>query len=313
MKKIGIVIPCFNEEETIRKTVQITENILQNAPKGIEYVYIFIDDGSLDNTKHELEAIANSLIKECRILIFSRNFGKESAMLAGLEISNDLDGIIFMDADGQDPPEAIVKMSELFLTGLYDDIYAKRSGRNDSSPIKQKMIAWHYKILNKFSSFPIAEDVGDYRLLNRKAMDEILKLKEKCRYTKGLFAFIGLRKKAVQIFRGNRMGGNSSWDLRKQISFAIDSLVNFTNLPYLVMIWGFFFSLFVSVCLGICSLFGVDKITLMYITSLFGIISLWAVGGILSKMMYILLMETKDRPNYIISSLKIVKGGKEDE
>ena len=307
MKKIGIVIPCFNEEETIRKTVQITENILQNAPKEIEYVYIFIDDGSLDNTKHELKTIANSLTKECRILIFSRNFGKESAMLAGLEISNDLDGIIFMDADGQDPPEAIVKMSELFLTGLYDDIYAKRSGRNDSSPIKQKMIAWHYKILNKFSSFPIAEDVGDYRLLNRKAMDEILKLKEKCRYTKGLFAFIGLRKKAVQIFRGNRMGGNSSWDLRKQISFAIDSLVNFTNLPYLVMIWGFFLSVICSLLLGLLLYFKNNIENIIFIGIILGINSLWLVGWVLSKMLHILLIEIKDRPIYIISSVKIIK------
>ena len=305
-KRIGILIPCFNEEETIRKTVFLTENTLLDAPKEIEYIYLFVDDGSSDNTKHELESVSNSLTRECRIFILSRNFGKEAAMLAGLENSQDLDGIIFMDADGQDPPEAIVKMSELFLTGLYDDIYAKRSGRKDSSFLKRKLITWHYKILNKFSSFPIAEDVGDYRLLNRKAMNEVIKLKEKCRYTKGLFAFIGLRKKSIQIFRENRIGGNSSWNFKKQVSFAIDSLINFTNLPTLIMAWGFFLSVICSLLLGLSLYFKNNIENIIFIGIILGINSLWLVGWVLSKMLHVLLIEIKDRPIYIISSVNVL-------
>ena len=206
-KQIALLVPCFNEEEAIRRTIDLTEAVLLQAPKQIEYIYIFVDDGSMDNTQHELEAISTVLPRECRILVFSRNFGKEAAMLAGLEEAKDLDGIIFMDADGQDPPEAILRMSELFLTEEYDDIYAQRSGRNDSSFLKKKMIEWHYKLLNHFSSFPIAEDVGDYRLLNRKAMDEVLRLQERCRYTKGLFAYwrnIEVEFEKTNCFRGRQ-------------------------------------------------------------------------------------------------------------
>ena len=304
-KRIGLLIPCFNEEEAIRRTIDLTEAVLSQAPKQIEYIYIFVDDGSIDNTQHELEAISTVLPRECRILVFSRNFGKEAAMLAGLEEAKDLDGIIFMDADGQDPPEAILRMSELFLTEEYDDIYAQRSGRNDSSFLKKKMIEWHYKLLNHFSSFPIAEDVGDYRLLNRKAMDEVLRLQERCRYTKGLFAFIGLRKKAVQIFRTNRIGGTSKWNLKKQIAFAVDSLVNFTNLPYLLAIWGFVLSLFFSVVLFSCAGYsiipwGTALLFAVFVSVTFVLCEL----VVFMKLLMVLILETKCRPHYILLSRK---------
>lgn len=304
-KQIGLLIPCFNEEEAIRRTIDLTEAVLSQAPKQIEYIYIFVDDGSTDNTQHELEAISTVLPRECRILVFSRNFGKEAAMLAGLEEAKDLDGIIFMDADGQDPPEAILRMSELFLTEEYDDIYAQRSGRNDSSFLKKKMIEWHYKLLNHFSSFPIAEDVGDYRLLNRKAMDEVLRLQERCRYTKGLFAFIGLRKKAVQIFRTNRIGGTSKWNLKKQIAFAIDSLVNFTNLPYLLAIWGFVLSLFFSVVLFLCAMNStIPWETALLFAVFVNVTFVLCELVVFMKLLMVLILEMKRRPHYILLSCK---------
>lgn len=303
-QKIAIIFPCYNEEGVIFKTVQQVKEKLVEAKIQEDFEYVFIDDGSSDNTLLELFSIERELSVKTKVIQFTRNFGKEAAIFAGLEYAkgNNFDGAVFIDADGQDSPETLVEMLNEFLTGKYDDVYAKRVSRDDSSNIKSKLIEWYYHLLNKNSRFQIEENVGDFRVLSKNAIKELVELKEKARYTKGMFAFIGMRKKEVLMDRHKRIGGKSKWNISKQIDFALDGLVNFTYLPYklsvlvtvilasMLVIYNFYL-LFSARIFNVITL-GIDFL-------LFGVflVSCVCVAGM--KVLMTILEEVKNRPIYI--------------
>lgn len=303
-QKIAIIFPCYNEEGVIFKTVQQVKEKLVEAKIQEDFEYVFIDDGSSDNTLLELFSIERELSVKTKVIQFTRNFGKEAAIFAGLEYAkgNNFDGAVFIDADGQDSPETLVEMLNEFLTGKYDDVYAKRVSRADSSNIKSKLIEWYYHLLNKNSRFQIEENVGDFRVLSKNAIKELVELKEKARYTKGMFAFIGMRKKEVLMDRHKRIGGKSKWNISKQIDFALDGLVNFTYLPYklsvlvtvilasMLVIYNFYL-LFSARIFNVITL-GIDFL-------LFGVflVSCVCVAGM--KVLMTILEEVKNRPIYI--------------
>ena len=303
-QKIAIIFPCYNEEGVIFKTVQQVKEKLVEAKIQEDFEYVFIDDGSSDNTLLELFSIGRELSVKTKAIQFTRNFGKESAIFAGLEYAkeNNFDGAVFIDADGQDRPETLVEMLNEFLTGKYDDVYAKRVSRDDSSTIKSKLIEWYYHLLNKNSRFQIEENVGDFRVLSKNAIKELVELKEKARYTKGMFAFIGMRKKEVLMDRHKRIGGKSKWNISKQIDFALDGFVNFTYLPYKLSVWGTVVLALILVIYNFYVLLSVrifNIITLGIDFLLFGLLMLSCVCVVETKILMTILEEVKNRPIYI--------------
>lgn len=302
--EIAIIFPCFNEEGVIFKTVQQVKEKLVEAKIQEDFEYVFIDDGSSDNTLLELFSIERELSVKTKVIQFTRNFGKESAIFAGLEYAkeNNFDGAVFIDADGQDSPETLVEMLNEFLTGKYDDVYAKRVSRDDSSTIKSKLIEWYYHLLNKNSRFQIEENVGDFRVLSKTAIKELVELKERARYTKGMFAFIGMRKKEVLMDRHKRIGGKSKWNISKQIDFALDGFVNFTYLPYKLSVLVTVILAFMLVVYNFYLLFSTrifNVITLGIDFLLFGVLLVSCVCVAGMKVLMTILEEVKNRPIYI--------------
>lgn len=303
-QKIAIIFPCYNEEGVIFKTVQQVKEKLVEAKIQEDFEYVFIDDGSSDNTLLELFSIERELSVKTKVIQFTRNFGKEAAIFAGLEYAkgNNFDGAVFIDADGQDSPETLVEMLNEFLTGKYDDVYAKRVSRDDSSNIKSKLIEWYYHLLHKNSRFQIEENVGDFRVLSKNAIKELVELKEKARYTKGMFAFIGMRKKEVLMDRHKRIGGESKWNISKQMNFALDGFVNFTYLPYKLSVWGTVVLALILVIYNFYVLLSVrifNIITLGIDFLLFGLLMLSCVCVMETKILMTILEEVKNRPIYI--------------
>lgn len=303
-QKIAIIFPCYNEEGVIFKTVQQVKEKLVEAKIQEDFEYVFIDDGSSDNTLLELFSIERELSVKTKVIQFTRNFGKEAAIFAGLEYAkgNNFDGAVFIDADGQDSPETLLEMLNEFLTGKYDDVYAKRVSRDDSSNIKSKLIEWYYHLLNKNSRFQIEENVGDFRVLSKNAIKELVELKEKARYTKGMFAFIGMRKKEVLMDRHKRIGGESKWNISKQMNFALDGFVNFTYLPYKLSVWGTVVLALILVIYNFYVLLSVrifNIITLGIDFLLFGLLMLSCVCVVETKILMTILEEVKNRPIYI--------------
>lgn len=303
-QKIAIIFPCYNEEGVIFRTVQQVKEKLVEAKIQESFEYVFIDDGSSDNTLLELFSIERELSVKTKVIQFTRNFGKEAAIFAGLEYAkeNNFDGVVFVDADGQDSPETLVEMLNEFLTGKYDDVYAKRISRDDSSTVKAKLIEWYYHLLNKNSRFQIEENVGDFRVLSKNAIKELVELKEKARYTKGMFAFIGMRKKEVLMDRHKRIGGESKWNISKQMNFALDGFVNFTYLPYKLSVWGTVVLALILVIYNFYVLLSVrifNIITLGIDFLLFGLLMLSCVCVVETKILMTILEEVKNRPIYI--------------
>ena len=189
-----------------------------------------------------------------------------------------------------------------FLTGKYDDVYAKRVSRDDSSNIKSKLIEWYYHLLNKNSRFQIEENVGDFRVLSKTAIKELVELKERARYTKGMFAFIGMRKKEVLMDRHKRIGGKSKWNISKQIDFALDGFVNFTYLPYKLSVLVTVILAFMLVVYNFYLLFSTrifNVITLGIDFLLFGVLLVSCVCVAGMKVLMTILEEVKNRPIYI--------------
>lgn len=303
-RKIAIIFHCYNEEGVIFKTVQQVKEKLIEAKIQENFEYVFIDDGSSDNTLLELFSIERELGIKTKTIQFTRNFGKESAIFAGLEYAkeNNFDGAVFIDADGQDNPETLVEMLNEFLTGKYDDVYAKRIFRDDSSTIKAKLIEWYYHLLNKNSRFQIEENVGDFRVISKNAINALVELKERARYTKGMFAFIGMRKKEVLMERHQRIGGKSKWNISKQMNFALDGFVNFTYLPYKLSIWVTVVLVLMLVVYNFYILFSArifNTITLGIDFLLFGLLMISCVCVVGMKVLMTILEEMKNRPIYI--------------
>ena len=227
MKKISIIIPAYNEEEALPYLFERLYKIMEENPK-YEFEILFINDGSKDKT---LELIKNQREKDTRIsyVNFSRNFGKEIAMIAGLDYAKG-DAVIFMDADLQDPPELIPELIKHWEEG-YDDVYARRKSRAGETFFKKFTSKMYYKILQKMSRVEIQVDTGDFRLLDRRCVNALRKLRESQRNTKSMFSWIGYNKKEVLYDREARDAGKTKWNYKKLVDLAIDGITSFTTSP----------------------------------------------------------------------------------
>lgn len=224
---VSILVPCYNEEEVLhefyRRTVQVIERIPQ-----YDFQFMFVNDGSKD---HTLDIMRELHQQDCRVsyVNLSRNFGKEIAMIAGIDYLAG-DAAIIMDADLQDPPELIPEMISWWEKG-YDDISAKRRSRAGESFFKKWSSHVFYTILQKLSNVPMQRDVGDFRLLDKQCLNALRLMRESQRYTKGLFSWIGFTKKEVLFDRDARAAGRTKWNYWKLINLAIEGITSFTIAP----------------------------------------------------------------------------------
>ena len=227
MKKITIIILAYNEEESLPFLYERLEKLI-NSIDNYEFEILFVNDGSKDNT---INLIKEYREKDPRIsyVDFSRNFGKETAMIAGLDYATG-DAVIFMDADLQDPPELIPEMIKYWEEG-YDDVYAQRKSRAGESFLKKFTSKMYYRVLQMLTPVPIQKDTGDFRLLDRRCVNALKKLRETDRNSKSMFSWIGYKKKAVMYDRDARVAGKTKWNYKKLVNLAIDGITSFTTSP----------------------------------------------------------------------------------
>ena len=303
MKKISILIPCYNEEQSL--PILYPELVkLMDSNSAYEWELMFVNDGSTDATMPELRQL-RSQDSRVNYVDLSRNFGKEAAMLAGFDYVTG-DCMVIIDADLQDPPSLIPEMIHWWEQG-YDDVYARRKSRGRESWLRKRLSLTFYKILQSSSRFDVLQNVGDFRLLDRRCINALRKMRESERYTKGMFSWIGFKKKEIEFDRGDRIAGSSSWSFKKLFSLAIDGLTSFTNVPlristtigFIVSMFAFIYMIYVF----IKALFWGDPVqgypTLVILILFLGGIQLLSLG-VIGEYIGRIYNETKNRPDYLV-------------
>ena len=227
MRKISIIIPAYNEEESLPKLYERLKNIIDQI-NNYEFEVLFVNDGSKDKTIQIIKELRNNDNRICYV-DFSRNFGKEIAMTAGLDYAKG-DAVIFMDADLQDPPELIPELIKYWEQG-YDDVYARRKSRKGETWLKKITSKMYYRVLQKLTKVEIQKDTGDFRLLDRRCVNALKKLRENSRNSKSMFSWIGYNKKEVLYDRDPRIAGKTKWNYKKLVDLAIDGITSFTTSP----------------------------------------------------------------------------------
>ena len=304
MEKISVIVPCYNEEETINYFYQKIVNVAAKLKK-YEFEFLFIDDGSHDNT---LKIIKELLIKDKRVkyISFSRNFGKEAAMLAGLEYSKG-DYVTIMDADLQDPPDMLIDMLNIIKKEEYDIVGTRRVTRKGEPPIRSFFARCFYKIINKMSKIEMVDGARDYRLMTRQVVNSILSLQEYNRYSKGLFSFVGYKTKWLEYENVKRIAGETKWSFWKLFKYALDGIVAFSTTPLsLAAILGVImcFVSFIAILVIIIKtlMFGdpvggwPSMVCIILFVSGIQLLCMGIIGQYLAKT----YLETKKRPIYII-------------
>ncbi len=303
MKKISIVVPCYNEEESLPIFYEQVEKIVHKIKADIEY--IFVNDGSKDKTLEVLKKLSKE-DKRVRFLSFSRNFGKESAILAGLEASTG-DYVTTMDADLQDPPELLIEMFETLEEGEYDICAAKSRSRNGYSFLRKKFTKWFYKIIAHISKTEMVDGARDFRLMRRVVVDAVISMQEYNRYSKGLFSFVGFKTKWIEFENQERVAGTTKWSFWKLFAYAIEGIVAFSTAPLifaaLLGVVLCFVSLIMIVFIIVRTLLFGDPVSgwpsLVCIIFFLSGVQLFATG-IIGEYLAKTYLETKKRPIYIV-------------
>lgn len=302
-KKITILVPAYNEEEVLDQLITSLET-LKHSKLDYDFEFLFVNDGSKDHTLKILKKYSNNS-SYIRYIDLSRNFGKEVAMLAGLDYSTG-DAVVILDADLQQPPELINEMIKWWEEG-YEDVYAVRTKREGESLVKKWTSGLYYNLLQKLTKDNIYPLAGDFRLLDRKCVNALRELRETERYTKGMYGWIGFRKKELTYYANPRIAGTTKWSWRDLFKLAIDGITSYSTVP--LRIWsiiGFVISLLTFLFLvyevGKTLLFGTDvsgyPTLIASILFLGGIqlISLGVIGEYLGRV----FIETKSRPPYFV-------------
>ena len=304
MKKISIIIPAYNEEESLPYLHERLNNLM-NSNKNYEFEILFINDGSKDKTLELVKEYREHDKRYCYV-DFSRNFGKEIAMMAGLDYATG-DCVIFMDADLQDPPELIPELIKYWEEG-YDDIYARRRSRDGETFLKKFTSKMYYKVLQKMTKIEIQRDTGDFRLLDKRCVNALKKLRESQRNTKSMFSWIGYKKKEVLYDRDARVAGKTKWNYMKLIELAIDGITSFTTSPLKVAIWiailtffslSIYFLYVVVKCFATNTLIEVSQVIILLLLLFSGVQML--LFGIIGEYLGRVFNETKNRPLYFIN------------
>lgn len=302
--KISLVVPCYNEQETVRIFYEETTKVLKEI--GYEYEIIYVNDGSKDNTLQELVKLYEEHKDVVKVIDFSRNFGKEAGMFAGLEHASG-DYITVMDVDLQDPPEMLKEMLKGIEEEGYDIVGTRRVSRKGEPPIRSFFARQFYKLINRFIDVEIVDGARDYRLMKRKVVDSILSMKERNRFSKGIFAWVGYKTKYLEYENVERVAGETSWSFYKLLLYALDGIIAFTTAPLQIST---VMGIFVSIVAFIYMLFVFFKAlvfgdpvagypSIVVIILFLGGIQLLAVG-IIGTYLSKLYIEVKDRPIYLV-------------
>jgi glycosyltransferase involved in cell wall biosynthesis len=307
MKTVTILIPCYNEAQSL--TV-LHEEIIRVISSLEDYAWeiLFVNDGSHDNTMEVIHALRE---KDLRVsyVDLSRNFGKENAMLAGLDYAKG-DAVVIMDADLQHPPAVIPELIRKWEEG-YDDVYAQRKGRGRESWLRKKLTKFYYRLLQNSSRMDVLPNVGDFRLLDRKCVDALRQMRESGRYTKGMYCFIGFKKTGVEFETQDRASGKSSMSYRKLVNLALEGITSYTTVPLrwatfigiIVSLFAFAYMVFVLVK---AILFG-DPVagypTLITVVLFLGGVQLLTIG-IIGEYLAKVFLEVKNRPVYFVREYK---------
>ena len=234
MSLLSIVVPCFNEEETVLLFYEAVEKVLKTMDISDEI--IFVNDGSKDNTLTEMIKLYEAHPKEVKVIDFSRNFGKEGAFLAGLRAAKG-DYVTVMDADLQDPPEYLPKMFDLMEKNDDDVVGTRRVTRQGEPALRSFFARSFYKLINRFIEVKIVDGARDFRLMKRQVVDSILSLKEYGRFSKGLFVWVGYKTEYLEYENVERVAGETSWSFWKLFRYAIDGIIEYTNIPLRFAVW----------------------------------------------------------------------------
>lgn len=305
MPKISVIIPMYYEEEVAEECYKRVKNMLSSL-KDYEHEIIFVNDGSKDKTLEILENIAER-DKQVKVLSFSRNFGHQCAVTAGLKYVTG-DAIVIIDADLQDPPELIPEMIKLWEQGN-EVIYAKRKTREGESKFKLLTAKMFYKILNGLSDVEIPADTGDFRLVDKKVVEVINSMPEHNKFLRGLFSWVGFKQQPFEYERKERFAGKTKYPLKKMLKLASDGIISFSTKPLKIVGGLGIITIFISILLLLYSvisyIFNLNQLTpgwtsIMVAITLFSgvqLLSIWVISEYLAR----IYDESKKRPQYIIS------------
>ncbi|MDR3252715.1 MAG: glycosyltransferase family 2 protein [Tannerella sp.] len=308
MSKLSIIIPCYNEEAVIQESYRRTISVLDTLSLDTEIIYI--NDGSTDATRLILNKIADG-DPRVRVVHFSRNFGHQPAVSAGIR-KCDADYAIIMDADMQDPPELIPQILEMREAEQANVVYCVRRSRDKESFFKRSTAKMFYRLINSMSEVKFPLDTGDFRLIDRKVMNEFCRLREHYKYIRGLISWIGFRQVPFIYERKARLAGETKFPLSKMLSFGATALLYFSRKPLLLATGLGFLAVIVAIILAAWSTLGkiygfsnaeTGWTSIITIMVFFGGIQLLTIG-VLGQYIGILFDEIKDRPEYIIDEIR---------
>ena len=304
MQTISIIVPCYNEESALPLFYSEIKKIC--TEHHISYELLFINDGSSDNTLTILKSMAN---KDCNVfyLSFSRNFGKEAAMFAGF--CNALgDYLAVMDADLQDPPALLPEMLKILGAGNYDSVATRRTSRTGEPPLRSWFAKRFYQIINHISDADIVDGARDFRLMKKEMVDAIISMNEYNRFSKGIFGWIGFRTYWLPYENIERVAGETKWNFWKLTKYAIDGIINFSQVPLNISSW---FGIIMTFCSFVFMIFIIIRklifgdpvagwASTICIISFIGGIQLFCLG-IMGQYIAKIYAESKHRPHYIIA------------
>ena len=311
MNLITLIIPCYNEEESLPLLYPELVKVSQGMPEQA-FEFLFVNDGSRDKTLVLLKELAQN-DDRVKYISFSRNFGKEAAMYAGLENAKG-DYVAFMDADMQDPPSLLPQMYKAVTEEGYDSAATRRVTRKGEPPIRSFFAHMFYKIMNKISDTDIVDGARDFRLMNRKFVDALLQMKEYNRFSKGLFGWVGYKTKWIEFENVERIAGETKWSFWSLFKYSIEGILAFTTAPLVLAsvigivlcLIAFVFIVFIIVR-KICFNNSVDGwASMVCLISFLGGLQLFAIG-VVGQYLAKMYLEVKNRPIYLIGETNIEK------
>lgn len=310
---ISIIIPCYNEQESLPIFYKEITAVLQNM--DTDYELLFIDDGSKDQTLEILKSLADK-DSHVKYFSFSRNFGKEAALYAGFcNIHGDY--VAVMDADMQDPPYLLPQMLEILKSGAYDSVATRRADRSGEPPVRSWFARKFYQIINKISDADIVDGARDFRMMKREMVDVIISMSEYNRFSKGIFGWVGFRTYWLSYENVARVAGETKWNFWKLFRYAVDGIVNFSQAPLSIASW---FGIFMTFCSFLLLLVIIIR-RVVYGDLVAGwastICTIIFIGGmqmfclgIMGQYIAKIYLETKGRPHFIISETNCEEAAK---
>ncbi len=312
MNTLALIVPCYNEQDVLSMFYTEVTKVTASFADRFSTELVFVDDGSSDNTLKIIEALAVN-DPSVKYISFSRNFGKEAAMLAGMKYAVKADYIGIMDADLQHSPDLIPEMLKYVTEDGYDVAAARRSDREGESKLVSTLSNSFYKVINKISDTKISDSAQDFRIMKRDVVKAILSMPEKIRFSKGIFSWVGFNVKWIEHQNRERAAGQTKWSIKKLLKYAIDGILGFTSYPLRISFFGSaFFGLLTLVELIYCLIRNiVNELYVGFVPLILAGVFFVGCGvclviGIMGEYLARIYTEVKDRPQYIVAKTNTI-------